>query len=259
MKRRNFVASAAMAAPALSMQAQGKPVSIFEFREYQLRNTTDNQRGRLTDFLVKSELPAMTRAGAGPIGLFQTSIGPDTPKLLLIASYKSLAAFEQARSALAADKSFIDTAVAAYNAPGLPYQRVDSRLVQAFNAMPQIEVPPVEEGKPGRLFELRTYESNTPLTLIKKISMFENGEIDIFRKTGLNPVLFGTTIVGPNMPNLTYMLWHDNLAAREANWRRFVTSPEWGKLSKTPGMSDGEIVSNISTVLLSPVAGSPIR
>lgn len=258
MKRRNFVAGAA-AAPVLSMQAQDKPLSIYEFRYYRLRNTLDNQRTRLTDFLVKSALPAMRKAGAGPVGLFTSSIGPDTPLMLLIASYPGLAGFEQVRTKMMSDPEFTKAATEFYNAPGLPYQRVESQLIQAFQSMPQIETPPVVEGKPPRLFELRTYESNTPMSLRKKIGMFENGEIAIFRKTGLNPVLFGESIVGPNMPNLTYMLWHDNLAAREANWRNFATSAEWRALSKTPGLSDGEVVSNISTVLLSPVNGSPIR
>ena len=258
MKRRNFVAGAA-AAPVLSMQAQDKPLSIYEFRYYHLRNTLDNQRTRLTDFLVKSALPAMQKAGAGPVGLFTSSLGPDTPLMLMIASYPGLAGFEQARTKILSNQEFMKAATEFYNAPGLPYQRVESQLIQAFQSMPQIEVPPVAEGKPPRLFELRTYESNTPVSLRKKIGMFENGEIAIFRKTGLNPVLFGESIVGRNMPNLTYMLWHDNLAAREANWRNFATSAEWRALSKTPGLSDGEVVSNISTVLLSPVNGSPIR
>jgi hypothetical protein len=72
-------------------------------------------------------------------------------------------------------------------------------------------------------------------------------------------VFFGRTIAGPKMPNLTYMLAFDNMAAREANWRTFATSDEWKKLSATPGLSDAETVSNISTSFLSPLAGSGIR
>lgn len=258
MKRRSFVAGAA-GASMVTMQAQPKPVSLFEFRYYRLRNTTDNQRGRLTDFLVKSALPAMQKAGAGPVGIFASNIAPDSPFVLMIASYAGFAGFEQARAKMMGDGDFMKAAEAFFNGPGLPYQRVESQLFQGFAGMPQIEVPAAEAGKAPRLFELRTYESNTPFTLRKKIGMFENGEIEIFRKYGLNPVLFSESVVGPRMPNLTYMLWHDNLSAREANWRAFAQSPEWKKLSATPGLSDGEVVSNISTVLLSPVNGSPIR
>ena len=89
--------------------------------------------------------------------------------------------------------------------------------------------------------------------------MFDDGEIAIFRKYGLQPVFFGETIVGPKMPNLTYMVAYDDWAEREKAWRRFVTSPEWRKLSKTPGLSDAEVVSNISNGLYRPVSGSDIK
>ena len=58
---------------------------------------------------------------------------------------------------------------------------------------------------------------------------------------------------------LAAVLLGDDLAAREKNWRAFATSPEWKKLSSTPGLSDAEIVSNISNALLTPLAGSVIR
>ena len=61
------------------------------------------------------------------------------------------------------------------------------------------------------------------------------------------------------MPNLTYMLAYDDLAARDKNWKVFGSSPEWMKLRATPGFADAEIVSNISNVFLSPLPFSPIR
>jgi hypothetical protein len=139
------------------------------------------------------------------------------------------------------------------------YVRIEASLLRSFDGFPALEMPAAEAGRPARAFELRTYESNTFDSLGKKIGMFNNGEIAIFRKTGLNPVFFGETIFGNNMPNLTYMLWYDNLAAREANWKKFISHPEWDKLKMTPGLSDGEVVSNISNSMLSPTAYSPIR
>ncbi len=91
------------------------------------------------------------------------------------------------------------------------------------------------------------------------MKMFDDGEIAIFRRTGLLPVFFGETIVGRNMPNLTYMVAFDDLAARENNWRTFANDPEWLKLRATPGLSDAEIVSNISNYLVRPTPFSDIR
>jgi hypothetical protein len=55
------------------------------------------------------------------------------------------------------------------------------------------------------------------------------------------------------------MLAFENLAAREKAWQTFAQDPEWQKMRVTPGWADAEIVSNISTSLLRPLAGSEIR
>jgi hypothetical protein len=89
--------------------------------------------------------------------------------------------------------------------------------------------------------------------------MFEKlGEIAIFKRTGLVPVFFGRMIAGPKIPCLAYLLVHDSLAARDKNWQAFVTDPEWRKVAQTPGFSDADIVSNITTWLLRPSAASQI-
>ena len=109
------------------------------------------------------------------------------------------------------------------------------------------------------MFELRTYESNNFHTLHRKIKMFDDGEIAIFRKDGIQPVFFGETVVGRNMPSLTYMVSYETLAAREQAWSRFVADPAWLELRAKPGLSDAEIVSNISNTILRPLPFSRIR
>ena len=261
MNRRNFVAGAAIAplASSLSMHAEDAKPSLLELRKFLLRNTTDNQRGRLTDFVARAYVPALIRAGAGPIGLFSPQVAADAPFLLLLAAYPSFDAFDQAQTKLAQDEVLLKETEKATAGP-LLYQREEVTLLKAFPGFPGIEVPPVESGRAPRVFELRTYESSTMLSLKKKIAMFEGGgEIDLFRKCGLVPVFFGAQIAGVKMPSLTYMVAFDNLTARDANWHAFGTSPEWKKLSSTPGLSDGETVSNITNMLLSPLPGSQIR
>jgi hypothetical protein len=93
----------------------------------------------------------------------------------------------------------------------------------------------------------------------KKDKMFEDGEAAIFKKLGMQTVFFGRTIAGRNMPSLTYMLGYDDLAAREKMWAAFGRDPEWQKLRATPGLSDAEVVSNITSTLLRPLPFSMIR
>jgi hypothetical protein len=89
--------------------------------------------------------------------------------------------------------------------------------------------------------------------------MFGDGEIAIFRRCGMLPVFFGQTVIGRDLPNLTYMLAFDDLAARDKAWGAFGKDSDWQKLRATPGLSDAEIVSNISNAILRPLAFSPIR
>lgn len=262
MQRRNFVAGAA-GAPLLTTtmqsQSQPKPPAILELRYFKLRNTLDNQRARLADFLGKTVVPVASRITSGPVGLFSSTIAPEAPFQLLVLQHASLNAFDECWRKLNLDEEIGAAARALLGAVALPFQRMDVQLLRGFAGFPAIEVPPGDAQRPARVFELRTYESNHPASLAKKIGMFENGEIQIFRKHNLLPVFFGEMIAGPRMPNLTYMVAFDSLAAREANWRSFATSPEWKQMAATPGLSDGEVVSNISNMILSPMAGSQIR
>jgi len=125
--------------------------------------------------------------------------------------------------------------------------------------MPQVDVLPADGQRPARIFELRMYESNNGSTLARKIKMFNDAEIKIFKRLGMQPVFFGETIVGARMPNLVYMLSFENLAARDKLWQAFGADPEWQKLRSLPGNADAEIVSNIGNAILRPLPFSDIR
>ena len=59
--------------------------------------------------------------------------------------------------------------------------------------MPKLAQP--DTAKP-RLLNLRSYESHNERAGHKKIEMFTQGELVIFRRVGLTPVLFGECILG---------------------------------------------------------------
>ena len=260
MTRRKFVPVAAAAAAGLQAQTKQPSRCIYELRFVRQRNSPDNQKQRMTDLLKEATLPALLKHGAGPVGFFNSSIAPGGPFTVALISYPSMAAMEDIRARMNADAKYAKQ-IEAFNAlPGLGYERIDSSLLRAFPGVPAIEIPPTDAKRPSRIFELRTYESNSSATLKRKIKMFEEGgEIAIFKKAGMQVVFFAETIVGQNMPSLTYMLGYDDLAARESMWKAFGKDPEWAKLRAQPGLSDAEIVSNISSIFLSPLPFSPIR
>ena len=260
MKRRNFVAASASAAAAgLTAAGAPEPVENAFFHLLYFNMRTGSQVERTTRYLENVWLPAARRAGIGPVGFFSAVVADRSPFILSVASYPSWAAVETIHKKLAEDKVF-QKGWDDYNAISEPaYVRTESSLLRAFDGMPAIEVPPADAKRAPRIFELRTYESVNEKASRRKVKMFEDGEIAIFRRLGMTPVFFGQTIVGPNLPNLIYMLAFDDLASRERRWRDFGADPEWQKLRAQPGLSDAEIVSNISNAILRPLAFSPIR
>jgi hypothetical protein len=252
--------AASLAAGAASSSAQTAAKSAYyELRYFRMRTDHTDQSRRTTEFL-RAYVTAAKRAGAGPIGLFNASIAPNTPFILRLTSYPSLAAIEAVRDKLAGDADY-QKALADYNAnPDPGFLRMDSWLLRAFDVFPAIEMGPADAARPARIFELRTYESQNESTVREKIKMFgEGGEIGIFRACGMQPVFFGEAVAGANMPHVTYMLAFDDMAAREKLWTLFRANPDWRKLQATPEYAAPGLVINISNAILAPLQGSDIR
>jgi hypothetical protein len=237
-----------------------KPTEYYELRRYQLRRGPGQQR--VDAYLRTAALPAWQRAGAGPIGVFSVMIGAESPSFYVLITHKSVGDFAALPERLAADAEY-QKAGAAYldvAATDPSFVRIETSLMRAFDGMPKVALPfgGGESGRRTRIFELRTYESHSEKAAKKKIEMFNTSEIAIFRRAGLQPVFFGETLAGRNMPNLTYMLVYEDMAAHDKQWSAFSSDPEWKKLSSTPGFTDPEIVSNISNIYLRPAAYSQI-
>ncbi len=267
MKRRDFLKSSAAAASVAAMKSAATGNSaeppkrareFYELRLYHLRRGP--MQKRFDDFYRDASIPAMNRAGLGPIGVFSVAYGPDCPTMVVLIPHKSAESFATALDRVLADADYQRLGADFIGTPATEpaYIRVESSLMVAFDGIPKLEVPKQTAEKKPRLFELRTYESHSKRANKKKIEMFNTGEIGIFRRTGLTPVFFGETIIGTKLPNLTYMLVFADMAEREKNWDTFRADPEWKKLSSTPGFTDPEIVTNISNVFLRPTPYSQI-
>lgn len=229
---------------------------FYELRLYHLRQGP--MLKRFDEFYRNVALPAWNRAGVNPVGVFDLAIGPDAPTKYVLLPFKSLPALAAAREKFEADPKVLQADFANVPPTDPAYIRKASSLMLAFTGLPILEVPNQVAEKRPRLFELRTYEAHSRKANQKKVEMFNVGEIAIFRRTGLLPVFFGETLVGTKLPNLTYMLVFDDMAARDKNWATFVGDPEWKKLSTTPGYTNAEILTNITSVFLRPTAYSQI-
>jgi hypothetical protein len=257
MQRRTFVSLSATAGLTGAAQASSSKSALFHLRYFYMRQGT--QSGRTQKYLSDVWMPAAKRAGIGPMGFFSPMFGERSPYILTVVSYPSFAALEAVANQFADDKEFAKASEEYNSIQDPPYVRLESELLRALDGSPTLDVPPTDPQRAARIFEMRTYESLNEVTVQRKAKMFDDGEAGIFRRLGMSPVFFGVAVFGKNMPKLSYMLSYDDMAAREKLWRAFGSDPEWKKLRAQPGLSDAEIVSNISNPILRPLSFSPIR
>lgn len=260
MDRREFLAVTAVAAasplPGLETLTQSALRQYIELRRYQL--LPGAKQRAFSTFIGEVAIPAMNRAGVVRVGAFTVVYGENAPSLLLVLAHQTLDSVVSLRERLASDPVYARAGAAILEAPmsDPAFVRVESTLLRAIDAMPTLEPSAGAGTTTPRIFELRTYQSHSNRAALNKLKMFNAGEVPIFRRTGLTPVFFGETVVGPNMPSLTYMLTFADMPARDAAWSAFGKDPEWKALSADPQYRDN--VSAISDIILRPTEHSQI-
>jgi hypothetical protein len=265
MNRRSFVKStiiggaAATVLPALSnaktMDNKTAETEFYELRVYNLKD--DAQQKLVDDYLKNAALPALNRLGVKHVGVFTEMKPAGQTKIFTLTAYNSLDHFSKIADNIGNDAEFKAKGAAYLNAPATQpaYERIESSLLKAFTHFPTLIAP---EKKP-RIFELRQYQSASEAAGKKKIEMFnDKGEIDIFKRLGFNPVFWGETIIGPQRPNLTYMVTFTDLADKDSHWKDFGGDTQWHEISAVPDYADVLLVNKITSTLLVPTAYSQI-
>jgi hypothetical protein len=115
----------------------------------------------------------------------------------------------------------------------------------------------VTSGK--HIYHIRQYQSPTNTDHVRKVEMFHNGVFGIFAKAGATGDFYADTLVGPNLPNLTYMLSFPDMTSLEADWEKFSADPDWKKLSADSRFNlSPPTVSNVTSLDLRPLACSQV-
>lgn len=262
MDRRDFIAASCVLASAATLAADEKKESgvreYYEWVHYRLPPGPAKKQ-RFLNYLRDAKLPALNRLGIGPIGVFDVLFGPNEPSVHMLLPHSNLESVTTAMARLGDDSTYLEAGKDVVNATlaDPAFLRAERSVMRAFTHLPKLEVPPQQKDNLPRIFELRIYESHSMKAAVKKVEMFnEGGEIAIFKKTGLRPVFFGSTVIGPAMPNLTYMLAFSDMAERDKAWQTFRADPEWKALSGKTEYAD--TVSNIVDYILRPAPFSQI-
>jgi len=228
----------------------------YELRVYTTKS--DKQQTQIIDYWQNAAVPAYNRLGSKPIGVFTETNNTPTNKIYVLIPFNSVTELAEAPSKLAADTTYQKAAEQFMSLPKTDpaYVRIDSSLLVAMKGFPKIVPQPgAAENKPW-IFELRTYLSHNEAKGANKVAMFDEGEIDIMKEIGLNPVFFFQSLIGSQLPNLVYMVSGENMDAYKKVWRGFGPNPKWKQMSGDPKWKDN--VSGIQSVFLKRTPASQI-
>jgi len=176
-----------------------------------------DQVPRVHDYIGGTLLPFVSRIHAGPRMSLEAIVAPYTPEVLLLAVFSS---FDEMLD--------IQSRMAAY--PGIRQARADLESQyaihqvqsQVLTAAPQSLRFPVDFDRlAAGVFEIRTYHA--PGWHDGPPARFS----EVLNRTGIHPIVNGSTPAGEHLPQFTFLLPFESLAAREEAWSRFDRESEW--------------------------------
>jgi hypothetical protein len=241
-------------APTTSASSGLSP-QFYELRTYHF--SAAQKRDAFEKFVGDAMIPALNRLGIQPVGLFGLidQKSPEANDLWVFLPHESLDSVISLEPRLAADDAYQaagkDILLAGKRDPA--FARFDTQLLYAFASHPRLTPPATS---PGRVFELREYQNPNEERALNKMKMFNSGEIPIFIRAGMPGVFFGEAFAGPNLPHLTYMVFHESQDVSKKNWAVFSADTDWHKLNTDPDYKDN--VSKVISRFLRPAAGSQL-
>ena len=258
MERRDFIQKSILTTAAVAGAGLGaaqaksaaKENDVYELRVYHMRRNM----GPLDNYLKNAFIPALNRMGVKNVGVFSEWSKSEPAQIYVLIPYGSFENYGKVILDLKRDKEFSEASSEYTKIPlaQAVFERYDSSLLLAFDGHPRITIP----AKSRKLFELRTYEGYSEDAVRRKVSMFNSGEIEIFKDVKLNAVFYSENIAGKDLPCLTYMAAYQSMDEREQVWKAFSAHPEWQKMSKLSEYAD--TVSKIHKTFLEPVSYSQI-
>ena len=252
MLRRSFLSLAGAAAlPA----AASRKFRYFAIELYKLKNGT--QLTRLHDYFSKHRVPAMQQANeeGSPILVMEALVAPHMPQVACLAGFSSLDHLSTVMANVAANSTLMKRYFEWEQGPEPPFESQSMMLIEAAPYSPDLAP---QKSKTPRIFEWRIYHSPTFTQLKALHERFAGPEIKIFHRTGVHPVLYASTLIGPDIPNLTYFIPFDSLDAREKAWAAFGADAEWVKVRRESIEKHGQIASTIQISLWKATPYSPI-
>ncbi len=258
--RRSFVGVlggvGALPATAFAQAGGEKKTRLYLMETFYLKAGT--QLPRLHQYLEKSALPALGKIHQGPKIVLEAQIAPHTPQVILVLGFQSVEEFWSVRGKLNQDKELEKAFETWQTGPEAPFESQSNALLEATDYSPEV-VPLDPPPKAPRIFELRVYHAPSWPHLKFLHERFAGPETKIFARNGVHPIFYTSCVIGPNMPNLTYVIPFENLAAREKAWNAFGADPEWVKVRQESIDQHGQMTANNQISIYRAAPYSPVR
>jgi hypothetical protein len=257
MQRRSFVQSlAASGTFAQTSSAQGNTPKTRIYRIDYFYYRQGDQVNRLNQ-LFSSQTPLLLKH-IHVFGVFTAVMAPHAQTMMVVSGFPGNEEMSAAAAHIESDADFRKAHAELESGAEPPFDNAERVLLQATPFSPEVVIP-AEKPKTQRYFELRIYHSPTVRQLRLVHERFTGKEIEIFHRSGVHPILYADTIVGPDMPNLTYLTPFTSLADREKAWDAFGADPEWVKVRAESIARGGQIVNYNNISLWRATPYSPIQ
>ena len=252
-----LVAGAALAVGTHESGGSRASRQYLELRAYRLKPGAPHTQ--LDAYLERALIPALNRRGVRAVGVFTEPDAPDGVAIWVLIPHQSFESMATINASINTDPAVLAAGADYLRTPtksNPAFDRVDSWVHLSFAGLPKLEIPALARDKKTRVFELRIYESFSELTALKKVEMFNAGEIDAMKEVQLSPVFYGQALAGRDLPHLTYMLCSPDRETHAKNWKAFLDHPTWKRLVADPQYAD--TVSKITSRFLVPASFSQI-
>jgi len=260
MDRRSFVHSLAAssmlaqtAAPA-GAQTPSARTGLYSIDYFYYRQ--GDQVERLNRFF-SSQVPLFLKHMRS-FGVFTGVMTPHAQTMMVVSGFATAEDMTSAAARIDADPGHQKAHAELESGAEPPFDSAQRVLLRALPFSPEI-VSPAERPKTPRYFELRIYHSPTLRQLALLHERFAGPEIQIFHRSGVHPILYADTLIGPDLPNLTYLIPFASQADREKAWDAFGADPEWVKVRAESVARGGQIVNYNNISLWRATAYSPIQ
>ena len=262
LHRRDFIKTALTASAVVTVggvttsaapasKTATSPREYYELRAYRLK--PDASPDLLDRYLAQAFIPALNARGIQTVGVFTEPEAKDGAAVWVLVPHPSLESVATVTAELNTDPKVLAAGAEYLTTPGPnkpAFERIDSWLLVAFAGFPKLVVPSFAGPGKARIYELRIYESFSELKALKKVDMFNDGEIAVMQEVNLSPVFYGQALIGNDLPHLAYMLSSPDRETLAKSWSAFGKHPGWVNLKIDPQYAD--TVSKITSRILVP-------